>query len=81
MDLRNWAIEDSLQFQHRNPPAFPIQASPIQYERTLVHNNHRIYEDLQMNTELSEIKNWSTKYLRKLENRSNALTVNQLDNR
>jgi hypothetical protein len=30
-------------------------------------NNHRIHEDLQMNTVLSEIKKWNTKYLRKLE--------------
>jgi hypothetical protein len=27
-------------------------------------NNHRIHEDLQMNTVLSEIKEWKTKYLR-----------------
>jgi hypothetical protein len=31
-------------------------------------NNHRIHEDLQMNTVLSEIKKWNTKYLRKLGN-------------
>jgi hypothetical protein len=31
-------------------------------------NNHRIHEDPQMNTALSEIKKWNTKYLRKLEN-------------
>jgi hypothetical protein len=33
-----------------------------------------------MNTVLSEIKHWNTKYLRKLENHTNALTVNLLDN-
>jgi hypothetical protein len=43
-------------------------------------NNHRIHEDLQMNTVLSEIKKWNTKYLRKLENHTNALAVNLLDN-
>jgi hypothetical protein len=43
-------------------------------------NNHRIHEDLQMNTMLSEIKKWNTKYLRKLENHTNALEVNLLDN-
>jgi hypothetical protein len=43
-------------------------------------NNHRIHEDLQMNTMLSEIKKWNTKYLRKLENHTNALAVNLLDN-
>jgi hypothetical protein len=35
--LRNSAMGDSLQFQHRNPPALSIQDSPIHSERTLVH--------------------------------------------
>jgi hypothetical protein len=48
-------------------------------EHTLVHN-HRIHEDLQMNTVLNEIKKCNTKYLRKLENHTNALAVNLLDN-
>jgi hypothetical protein len=42
-------------------------------------NNHRIHEDLQKNTELSEIKRLNTKYLTKLENHTNALAVNLLD--
>jgi hypothetical protein len=42
-------------------------------------NNHRIHEDLQMNTVLSEIKKWNTRYLCKLENYTNALAVNLLD--
>jgi methionine salvage enolase-phosphatase E1 len=29
-------------------------------------NNHRVHEDLQMDTMLSEIKKWNTKYLAKL---------------
>jgi ribosome-binding ATPase YchF (GTP1/OBG family) len=29
-------------------------------------NNHRMHDDLQINTVLSEIKKWDTKYLRKL---------------
>jgi hypothetical protein len=37
MDLWNLVIVDSLQFQHRNPPALPIRESPIHFERTLVH--------------------------------------------
>jgi hypothetical protein len=44
-------------------------------------NNHRIHEDLQTNAVLSEIKKWNTKYLRKVENDSDALTVNLIDNR
>jgi hypothetical protein len=43
-------------------------------------NNHRIHDDLQMNTVLSEIKKWNTKYLRKLGSHTNALAVNLLDN-
>jgi hypothetical protein len=43
-------------------------------------NNHRIHEDLQMNTALSEMKKWNTRYLRKLENHSIAPAVNLLDN-
>jgi hypothetical protein len=43
-------------------------------------NNHRMHEDLQVNTVLSEIKKWNTKYLRKLENYTNALAMNILDN-
>jgi hypothetical protein len=39
-------------------------------------HNHRIHEDLQMNTVLSKIKTWNTK----LENHTNALTLNLLDN-
>jgi hypothetical protein len=41
--------------------------------------NNRIREALQMNTVLNEIKKWNTKYLRKLENHTNALAVNLLD--
>jgi hypothetical protein len=33
-----------------------------------------------MNTVLSEIEKWTTKYLRKLENHINALAVNLPDN-
>jgi hypothetical protein len=33
-----------------------------------------------MNTVLSEMKKWNTKYLRKLENHTNALAVNLVDN-
>jgi hypothetical protein len=43
-------------------------------------NNHRIHEDLQTNTVLSEIKKLNIKYLNKLENHSTALAVNLLDN-
>jgi hypothetical protein len=43
-------------------------------------NNHRIQEDLKMNTVLSEIKKWNTKYFRKLEKHTKALAVNLLDN-
>jgi hypothetical protein len=42
-------------------------------------NNHRIHEDLQVNTVLSEIKKWNTKYLRKLEKHTNAPALNLLD--
>jgi hypothetical protein len=37
MDLRNSAMGDSLQFQHRNPPALSIQDALIHSERTLLH--------------------------------------------
>jgi hypothetical protein len=63
MQQRNSAMGDSLQFQHRNPPALSIQDSPIHSERTLVHKQPR-----EMDTVFSEIKTWNTKYLRKLEN-------------
>jgi hypothetical protein len=33
-----------------------------------------------MNTVLSEVKKWNTKYLRKLENHTNALALNLLGN-
>jgi hypothetical protein len=83
MGLRNSAVGDSFQFQHQNPPVLSIQDYPIHSERTLVHryiNNHRIHEDLQMNTVISDTKKWNIKYLRKLENHTNALAVNLLDN-
>jgi hypothetical protein len=75
IDVRNSAMGDSLQFQHRNPSTLSIQDSLIHSERTLVHKNSRTHEDLQMNTVLSEIKKWNNKYLRKLENHLNALAV------
>jgi hypothetical protein len=43
-------------------------------------NNHRIHEDLHMNTVLSEVEKWNTKYFRKLENHTKSLAVNLLDN-
>jgi hypothetical protein len=43
------------QFKHRNPPALSIEDCPVHSERTLLHN-HRIHEDVQMNTVFSEIK-------------------------
>jgi hypothetical protein len=43
-------------------------------------NNHRIHEDLKINTVLSELNKWNSKYLRKSENHTNALAVNLLDN-
>jgi hypothetical protein len=76
MNLRTSVTRDSLQFQHLNPPALSIQCSPI-YSWYI--NNHKIHEDLQMNTVLSEIKKWNTKYLRQLENHTNELAVNLLD--
>jgi hypothetical protein len=39
-----------------------------------------IHDDLQMNAILSEINKWNTQYLKKLENHSNALALNLLDN-
>jgi hypothetical protein len=71
---------DTLQFRHRNPPALSIHDFPVHSESTLVYKHHRINEDLQMNTVHSEIKKWNAKYLRKLENHTNALAVNLLDN-
>jgi hypothetical protein len=57
-DIWNSAMGDSLQFQHRNPPALSIQVSPIHSKRTLVHKQPQDpREDLQMNTVLSEIPN------------------------
>jgi hypothetical protein len=43
-------------------------------------NNHRIDEDLQMNKVLGKIKEWNTRRLRKLENHTNTLALNPLDN-
>jgi hypothetical protein len=40
----------------------------------------RGHGDLQVNTVFSEIKRWNSKHLRKLENHTNALAVNLLDN-
>jgi hypothetical protein len=74
VDLQNSVMGNSLQFQQQYPPALSIQDSLIHSECTLAYN-HRIHEDLQMNTLLSEIEMWNTKHLRKLENRTNALTV------
>jgi hypothetical protein len=41
--------------------------------------NMNVHEDLQMNAVFREIKKWTTKYL-KLENHTNILPVNLLDN-
>jgi hypothetical protein len=54
-----------------------MQDSPIHSEPTLVRNSR---EELHVNTVLSEIKKWNTSHLRNLENNTNALAVNLLDN-
>jgi hypothetical protein len=43
-------------------------------------NFPNIHDDSQIKTVLSEIKKWNTKHLRRLENHTNALAVNLLDN-
>jgi hypothetical protein len=53
-------VGDSLQFQHWNPPTLSIQDSPIHSERAFLHKQP---QDPQMNTVLSEMKKWYTKYL------------------
>jgi hypothetical protein len=60
----------------RAETVFLIKVHELWYIR-----NHRIHEDLQMNTVLNEIKQWNTKCLIKLENHTNALAVNLLDQR
>jgi hypothetical protein len=62
-----------------------VQYSDSETLRTILNapwyiKDHGIHEDLQMNTVHGEIKKWNTKYLRKLENHTNALAVNLLDN-
>jgi hypothetical protein len=69
----------SLQLEHGNPPALLLQDSPIHSERTLVHKQPQ-YPWRSTNTVLSEINKCNTKYLRKLENHTNALAVNLVDN-
>jgi hypothetical protein len=50
MDLWNLAVGASLQFQHRNPPALPIQSLRSILNAPWYYTNiHRIHEDLQMN--------------------------------
>jgi hypothetical protein len=80
MDLWNSAMRDSLQFQHEILQRFQLKILRSILNAPLYVNNHRIHEDLQINTVLSETKKWTTKYLRKLENHANALAVNLLDN-
>jgi hypothetical protein len=62
-----------------------LQCFQFKILRSILHapwniKNHRNHEDIEMNTVLSEIKKWNTKYVRKLENHTNAPTVNLLDN-
>jgi hypothetical protein len=64
--LKKFSYGGQPPIQHRNPPALSIQNSPIHSERTSVHN-HRIHEELQINTVLSEMKKWNTEHLSKLE--------------
>jgi hypothetical protein len=73
---------DSLQFHIEMLQRFQSKTLRSILNAPLYINNHRIHEDLQMNTVLSEKKKkWNTKYLRKSENCTNALAVNLLDNR
>jgi hypothetical protein len=75
-----WNEMDILQFQHRNPPALSIQDSPIYSERTSVHKQPQDPRKSTNEHSAQWNKEWSTKYLRKLENHVNALAVNLLDN-
>jgi hypothetical protein len=56
-----------------------IQDSPVHSERTLVHKQTQDPRR-SMNTVFSEMKKWNTKYLTKIENLTNALALNLLDN-
>jgi hypothetical protein len=63
-----------------------LQRSQFKILRSILNapwyiSNHRIHEDLQMNTVISEIKKWNTRYLKKLENHKNALAMILIDNR
>jgi hypothetical protein len=78
VDIWNSAMGDSLQFQYKNPRQSKTLQSILNAPWYM--NIHMIHEDLQMNTVRSEIKKWNTKYLNKLENHTNALAVNLLDN-
>jgi hypothetical protein len=78
-----------IEFNYGGQPLIPTLKSSSAFNPTLSDfflnapwyiNKHRIHEDLQMNTVLSEIKKCNTKNLRKLENHTNALAVNLLDN-
>jgi hypothetical protein len=81
-DLHLWhsAMGGSLQFQHRNPPALPIQDSPIHSERTLVHKQPKNPWRPTNEHSAQRNKKVSAKYLTKLESNTNALAVNLLDN-
>jgi hypothetical protein len=71
---------DILQFQHRILQRFQSKTLRSILNAPWYVNDHRIHEDLQMNTVLSEIKMWSAKYLSRLENHTTAPAVNLLDN-
>jgi hypothetical protein len=80
MDLWNSAVGDA-----SNSNTEILQRFQFNTLRSILNapwyiNTHRTDEDLQINTVLSEIKKWNTKYLRKLENHTNELAVNLLDN-
>jgi hypothetical protein len=70
---------DGLQFQHRNPPALSIQESPIHSERTLEHKQHDPWRSTNEHS-AQWYKKLNTKYWRKVENHTNTLAVNLLDN-
>lgn len=71
---------DSFQFQHRNPSGISIQTFQFILNASRYTNNNRISEDPKMNIVVTEIKKWNAKYLRKLENHTNALAVILLGN-
>jgi hypothetical protein len=80
LDLRIWAMGNSVQFKHWDTAAVPVQDTKNNLKCSMVYQQHMIHNDLQMNTVKEVNRERTRKYLDKLKAHQIPLALNLFDN-